>query len=115
MNSAESPNPKPKASRKIKAVAVFLMCLAVPLALVIGLEPFITLHWAMAYPKSYAKHDPHHWFARLALLSILLGLCESFWRGTRRMWQNFRAWQQTFLPLPWERQEQQADPEQPPA
>lgn len=94
----------PSVSRKVKAVAFVLTCLVMLVCLAIALEPFVTLHWAMTHPKAYRKHDPHHWFLRLALLSLVLAFGQVLWQSLRQWWQGFRAWQQAFLPMPWERE-----------
>lgn len=102
-------------SRKIRALAVILTCLGASVALAVALEPFITLHWALAHPKSYASHDPHRWLVRLALLSIALALCQTLWQGARQSWGRLRAWQQAFLPMKSKRIGRQTEAEQPPA
>lgn len=92
-------------SLKVKTFVFVAMSIVISIAVMLTLEPYLILHWALAHPKSYTKHDPHHWLTRLALVSILLTTCRAYRRSSRPMRQKFQAWQQTFLPLPWERQE----------
>ena len=102
----------PAPSRKVKAIAFVLTCLVVLVCLVVALEPFVTLHWALTHPNAYRRHDPHHWLLRLALLSIVLAFGQVLWQSIRQWWQSFRAWQRAFLPMPWQRKNQQTEPEQ---
>jgi hypothetical protein len=90
---------------KVLAFTLTVVALGVATVLVLAVEGagWEYLHWARHHPAARAGYDPHHWFARLALLLIAFNACRLIVHVLREPCQTFLTWRRVFLPLPWER------------